>query len=655
MVMILALCLALMGLVQDEKREPEYYESFQVRVHQVQVTVRDRQGNPVKDLTAEDFSVFMGGKRQEIDSVIPISITDDEDIADETAMPRSTVPRLFVLLFDMKNLGRYLESARQAAREFVTEKTHAGDMVSVFYLGDAGVHMATAFTRDREVLANALSAEYRISMATYFRQERNANPSNVLEGLPLDDPELGYMIQMIRGLIAVRQASLLRQYAYNFSTLANALGLVSGRKNVLLFSGGASLPGNLDGAISMTSDIYRIVDELHRSGCVVYSVDTSRTMPLSRKGSDLFTALSLDTGGEVYMNAHTRMGEVLDTIERNNRHYYLVNIRTDMDVRKGKLVRLRIKVDRKGVRVRAPRALQLNPDLEKANVLQKALIIDEYCRRHIDIKPDFAAMRAYPILPTGDDALGVRVALEISGDLLVDESKIRRRPSPRKLEIFTLALEPETRRVLRTRHHLVSVMPHQVNDVLRETGFKHYSDIVLDPGHYIIKTIVRDLKNGRTLSLSDDIVLREQISAVGPLPLSGKRWVIATPGQTNEDITYDGAGISSGMSLAAELDIDPGEPVMMTFLFEENLAQKNGLSIALVLTDEDNRTIKVPPDALDATVRPSGEGEPASCQIELDTRGLGLQKHQRYLVQARISVHEQMLAEGSFDLFLAGF
>ena len=58
---------------QDQAEDPDAEFTFRVPVDVVVVNalVTDRQGHPVTDLTANDFSVYEDGRRQEIQTFFP--------------------------------------------------------------------------------------------------------------------------------------------------------------------------------------------------------------------------------------------------------------------------------------------------------------------------------------------------------------------------------------------------------------------------------------------------------------------------------------------------------------------------------------------------------------------------------------------------------
>src|SRR4030042_5959485 len=125
---ILALfCLANLCLIksnsiaQDNKQQTKLHYEVQVTLKLVQVYVTDKKGNPVLDLTKDDFLVFDEGKPQKITEFEKHVLVQKEEAQPEVpetpASPaQELMPRKFFLLFDFRfNNGLGLEKARTAA------------------------------------------------------------------------------------------------------------------------------------------------------------------------------------------------------------------------------------------------------------------------------------------------------------------------------------------------------------------------------------------------------------------------------------------------------------------------------------------------------------------------------------------------------------
>ena len=188
---------ALLGLVagpQSGAQDPsplatDLVERTGARLMLLDVTVTDKQGNPVHDLTKADFRVKLNGKTWPISSVDDLCDCPERQIAelgerDETgnlaatpettreapsddrteAAVRSTAKDTvrFVLYFDFSQLaidGRVF--AVEEARRWVVETMQSSDEVMVVaYTSRHGTRTLSRFTRDKQALLEVIDAAY---------------------------------------------------------------------------------------------------------------------------------------------------------------------------------------------------------------------------------------------------------------------------------------------------------------------------------------------------------------------------------------------------------------------------------------------------------------------------------------------------------------
>src|SRR6478672_12374573 len=173
----LAMALALMltetsGVSQDTT---DYTFRAKTEIVLVNVTVRDNNGNPVRDLKREDFTVLEDNKPQQVisfdlentDAVLSTAATE----APLLGKPRPQTPgapqdtlatrplkdrRLIILFFDLSSMQPdEVDRATTAAQNYVEKQMVAADLVSVVSLGDT-LSVNQDFTSDRTLLKTAL-------------------------------------------------------------------------------------------------------------------------------------------------------------------------------------------------------------------------------------------------------------------------------------------------------------------------------------------------------------------------------------------------------------------------------------------------------------------------------------------------------------------
>src|SRR3954454_23509980 len=149
--------IALLFLLATSAASAQVKETIDVHLVEVPVTVVDRNGNPVRGLTAANFELFDQGTKTPIGNFDAI---DFEAEAIRSASPLNpSARRNFVLLFDLSfssPSGR--NKAQEAARNFIAKGMGRRDLAAVATIDvDRGFRMVTALTTDRNLLGSAIA------------------------------------------------------------------------------------------------------------------------------------------------------------------------------------------------------------------------------------------------------------------------------------------------------------------------------------------------------------------------------------------------------------------------------------------------------------------------------------------------------------------
>src|SRR5262249_20678561 len=163
--------------VLSQHKSDEYTFRAKTELVLVNVTVRDKNGNPVKDLKREDFTVLEDNKPQQIasfdleniDAVVSSSAVEAPLLA--TAQPPSgavspstSAPslsglkdhRLIVLFFDLSSMQpEEIDRAATAAETYVEASMSPADLVAVISLGNS-MTVNQEFTSNKELLKKSL-------------------------------------------------------------------------------------------------------------------------------------------------------------------------------------------------------------------------------------------------------------------------------------------------------------------------------------------------------------------------------------------------------------------------------------------------------------------------------------------------------------------
>src|SRR5690349_15643048 len=137
-----------LGLAVPQAEAQGFAESTDVVAVEVPVQVV-RDGEPVRGLTAADFEVYDGRKKQELTG---FEVLDLYASAKPSALQAAGAARRhFLLLFDLAfSEPESIVRARQAARDLVLQGLHPADLVAVATYGSGqGSQLLLGFTSDR--------------------------------------------------------------------------------------------------------------------------------------------------------------------------------------------------------------------------------------------------------------------------------------------------------------------------------------------------------------------------------------------------------------------------------------------------------------------------------------------------------------------------
>src|SRR6058998_3226551 len=218
----------------------------------VNLSVRDKNGNFVRDLKKEDFTLSEDGKQQEIlsldventDSIVgsepaPANLLGPlrlSNTADATQVPQVTETdlkdrRLILLFFDLTSMQpEEVERAAKSALQYFDKQMSPSDVVSVVSLSNS-LTVNLDFTSDREAVQNALQI-FDVGAGQGFE----SGPTGDLEATPdtaaaFTPDETEYNI-----FNADRRLQALR-------SIAETLSVVEERKSLVYFSGGLERTG----------------------------------------------------------------------------------------------------------------------------------------------------------------------------------------------------------------------------------------------------------------------------------------------------------------------------------------------------------------------------------------------------------------------------
>jgi VWFA-related protein len=344
------------------------------------VVARDtKTGEFVRGLKQSDFSVYEGGKPQQIatfdfQSVEMAKPLNEATINGLAAGPTSNGSkavvvakpedlrnhRLIVLFFDLTSMQpEDLDRSVEAAQLFLRAKMQPADLVALVSLGDT-LTVDQDFTADKNALIHEVGV-YNGTEGQGFAQGATSNSNQVEDTTGYTPDESEYNdINTDRELFALRAVS-------------KSLERIPEKKSLLYFSGGISRDG-IENQASLRSAINAAV----RADLAIYSVDTRGLQAISPLGDastgslrgsgaynggallnnmnsnfasqEVMATLSSDTGGKAFFDSND-FAPAFAQVQRDTSAYYAIGFHSTNPARDGKYRKLTIKINRPGIKL----------------------------------------------------------------------------------------------------------------------------------------------------------------------------------------------------------------------------------------------------------------------------------------------------------------
>ncbi len=507
-----------------------------VALVRVSVVVRDKNGNPIRGLKREDFTLLEDGKPQ------PILAFDVEEVPSEPASP--TEPpivetatllspktpaagtaagapaspavelagrRLIVLLFDADAMEpEQLERAIASARVHVQKGMSAADLVAVASIG-TGLEIEQDFTSDHEALRRALD---RLAGAESGAPEADAEAPDATAGEEADEPmapdttELA-LFNIDRRLRAIRQ-------------LADALAPVRQKKSVVFYSGGVSGLGT-DNQVELRAAIDRAV----RANLSIYPVDArgleasvpggearqastrgtdaysgramSRQLEQRLTSQDTLSALATDTGGRGFFDSND-LGQVHAQVVADTSSYYVLGYSSSNGAKDGRFRRLKVRVRRSDVRVEHRSGYYAERDFVHARREDREQQLTEQLLSDLSAT-DLPVWVQTAHFRVAETRFYVPLSVAIPGAVLAMQAAADK---PRlSLDLIAVVRDEARRAVARVRDTIR--IEDETAGALRRKNVQYQSGFTLPPGIFHLKLVVRENGSGTFGSFETEV------------------------------------------------------------------------------------------------------------------------------------------------------
>jgi VWFA-related protein len=529
--------------------------TFKVAVNYVEIdaTVTDAQGNPVTDLTVEDFQLAEDQKPQTVTVFSHVALPverPDPLLSRVTAIEpdvrtnrREFDGRVFVLMLDDLHTNSSRSGRlRAAASAFIQRHMSANDVAAVVYTSGSN-DRAQEFTGSRSLLLAAVNrfVGQKLPSAATATAEQDMLREMTGAAATGQDPD------------AMERAHKDRQLLAKLRTLSDYLSGVHGRrKSIVLFSEGIDTDysaGRVDvgrrtdavqrsAGADLLQELQSTVGAAGRANVSIYTVDPRGLVALeafestmsaqrldtmtnifeeTRRSQDSLRTLAAETGGIAAVDRND-FTETFDRIIRDNSNYYVLGYYPSNGKRDGRFRKVDVKVRRPGLTVRARTgyvAPKGDPPKKNASTAQASEPLQEALTSPLPVSGLALTAAAVPFR-SGVKA-SVLVVAEIDGSRFAFTEKNGRPWNA--VELVTLPIDGQGRPVEGKRDELSITPRPQTRDAIVARGVRLTQRFELAPGRYQLRVGVREAGSGSAGSVPIDLDVPDFTAA--PLTMSG--------------------------------------------------------------------------------------------------------------------------------------
>ena len=559
------------GQNRPKDEQENYTLSVKVQLVVEAVVVKDKQGNPIHGLTANDFTVTEDNVPQTIKffehqdlaanaKPLPESKGANEDVRIYKRLARERIApetmeneryknrRLLALYFDMSAMRPADEiRALHAAEKFIRIQMTSVDLVSIMRYQNGSVDILQDFTANRDRLLSILETLIVGEGQDSAQDVDDASSSDTGSAFGQDDSEFNIFN-------TDRQLSALQ-------TAAHMLGQLNEKKSLIYFAGGLRLNG-----VDNQAQLHATVDAAIKAGVSFWPIDARGLVaeaPLGdatqgsqgnagiytgaaanavsfefKASQDTMYSLAADTGGKALLDANDLDRGIVQAQDSIS-DYYIVGYYTTNPAKNGHFRRVKISLNNQTVEAKldyrqgyyADKEFSKFTAVDKERQLEDALMLDDpITELSIAMEIDhFQLNRAEYFVPIIVKIPGRELALAKRGGAehtlidFVGEIKymVGGTTVTNVRDFVNIKLSDETAAELAHR------------PIEYDTGF------TLLPGRYMIKFLARDDETGRIGTYQTTFVIPNLNKEDKRVPISSV--VLSSQRVDTKDALYDAA------------------------------------------------------------------------------------------------------------------
>src|SRR5579872_5473972 len=552
-------------------QDTNYVFKVQTEIVLVNVTVRDKSGNLVRNLKQEDFTVLEDGKPQHVVSfdqentdVIPAPDVAQVPVLSGGGAPTTpaAIPapdtknqfkdrRLIVLFFDLSSMEPdEIDHSVTAAENYVDKQMTAADLVSIVSLGNS-VTVNQDFTSDHDQIKKVLTG-FNAGGGQGFEAGSTGSTEGTKDtgqSFTADDTEYN-IFNADRRLEALR-------------TIAKQLEHVDQKKSLIYFSSGMDRTG-----IENQAELRAAINAAVRANLAIYTIDIRGLQAIvaggeaqnaSLRGTSVYSGqsqlssydsnfssqetlvtLAGDTGGKAFLDSND-FGKVFKGVQDDTSFYYVLGYQSTNSARDGKYRKISVKLNRSDLKLDYRRGYYAPADYQHANKDDRERQLDEQLASDLPAT-DLPLYFGAGYFRIAENKFFVPVSLVVPGSEIPFVSKSDQDKAT--LDVIGVATDSNKREVGYIRETVkLSV---ETSTQVKQKNVQYNNSFLLVPGTYHVKFVVRENQTGRMGSFETDLTIPD----LKPAPLRMSSVVLSSQVQpagkrvgSNNPLVHDGSEI----------------------------------------------------------------------------------------------------------------
>ena len=513
--------------------QAEYTFRVQSDLVLINVTVRDKSGNFVRNLRAEDFTILEDNKPQKVTSfdVENVDALAAQDVAQAKALPsppsQPVIPtdttasaakvadqfkdrRLIVLFFDLSAMEPdEIDRAITSAGHYVDAQMAPADLVSIVSLGSS-LLVNQDFTSDHELLKKRLQAFGEGSGQGFEEGTTGTTEGTPDTGQPFTADDTEYNI-----FNTDRRLEALRSVAEKLSNLQQ-------KKSLIYFSSGMDRTG-----IENQSELRAATNAAVRANLAIYTMDLRGLQALvaggeaqnaSLRGTSAYSGQSMinalnsnfttqetlvtlasDTGGRAFLDSND-FTQVFKGVQQDTSTYYLLGYRSTNSARDGRYRRISVKVRVPDVKIDYRRGYYAPADYQHSTKEDKELQLQEELASELPAT-DLPLYLGAAYFRMEANKFFIPISLVVPGSQIPFTRSSDRDKAT--LDVIGVVLDREHHPVTRIRD-TVKLAVNASSEVYKK-NVQYDTGLSLPPGKYHLKFVVRENQTGLMGSFETDL------------------------------------------------------------------------------------------------------------------------------------------------------